>query len=370
MHTITLREQSTKESIFIFASTTFHLVLATALAFSHDACNVHLYIVQQKSPMITSLLDFLAIVDKPPFSRITILNTREGTLLEKFSEIKESIQSIIADTQKYRPKKIFTGNDRDPEFQAAAYSARKNNFLTTCAYYDDGLGSFITLRKNSLKSFFKNLYNKIIYGYWVVYPLLLGNSEHIRQVYTLQPQLLSGHLKKKDVHAIDAGFFRSEYFREFSRYFLLSKKVDADVVKSAHYIVMISDKFFRERIEKHEENIIEIISSLAGAGCVCVKYHPREREHDALNLQKIANVKIIPREVPYEFLLPFMGNPVVVGDLSGIIMTTKLFRPDLEVISIQIGNLYKVQEFSQLCDQLRIRSVRRMEELKELLPGR
>ena len=75
---------------------------------------------------------------------------------------------------------------------------------------------------------------------------------------------------------------------------------------------------------------------LSAGKTAAIKYHPRERRPGYLGLEEDERLYVIPPMVVFELLVLLLGEPapLIVGDLSSALVSTRWLRPDVPVVAI------------------------------------
>ena len=111
----------------------------------------------------------------------------------------------------------------------------------------------------------------------------------------------------------------------------------------------------------YDGQVKEIVShSIASGQQTAVKFHPRDKERDALGLDHLCGVKLLPAAIPFEAMLPMLQEGVeILGDFSTTLITARLLRPDAHVKAIVHEDAKARAEFESLYQRIGIHCINR-----------
>ena len=317
----------------ILVSTFRHLFLGLGLALENDNDQWHILFIDQRQNENENEIFKAAKSVGLPFSTIEMIPSKlNGQSKAKYRQFAFSwIQRYL---EKLRPDEILTGNDRRLEFQYAMFFTRCNiNKCVEGSYLDDGTGSYRNMYDFNFRKQFSDKYidtpvKKIIYGSWYDRPVTLGASKWISKSYLTFPSLAMGEIRRPLVQVPAKIYFSSEMYFILKRYF---DYFDVGDFKASDSIVLfvlphssIIDELYGD-LHSLKLMVNEIVNRYDE---VYVKYHPRELG-DPLGIK--STVKLVPSNIPVEFLLAFFRFEMIIGDVSTALMSARWLQPNCDV---------------------------------------
>ena len=144
--------------------------------------------------------------------------------------------------------------------------------------------------------------------------------------------------RKKIIKQLDSDAFTSSSMMQLSTSILDFYAFDS--TKLSHLDALFTlphESLFTDNTD-YRNQILAQIKDLKDQGLqVAAKYHPRNSDPDALNLDA-AGVELIPAGISFEAILPLLPKKThIVGDLSSTLLIARWLRPELEVTSIYSG---------------------------------
>jgi len=324
-----------RECAFYLVSTPLHLFLSSAIALQNKDQDNILIFIDQVEVDNNFYAQQIELWQNTPFQEVHIFPGRIKGLLEKRRSRKKIFAQLAQLVEKFQPTDIHIGNDRRIEFQYCMH--RSQQYGGAKGHYIDE-GTYTYIGREQSQSFqdavVDNWVKKLVYGLWWKNPITIGGSDWISSIYVAFPKLVHPLLKKKEVVGIDPKWLESQSLNEFSKQLLTAKDMDADTVSAVDVLIALPHESIIAQNETYKSSILNLITQLRKANKnVAVKYHPRDKETDALGLQA-AGCQLIPSQVNFEaLLLIFPKNRTIIGDFSSVLLNARWLRPDLKVIA-------------------------------------
>lgn len=333
-----------KTSVLYMPSTPLNILVAIAHALAHiDSQESRLILIDQKdignNPYINALNDW----DDSPFQSVVLL-PGEQTGWKKLSERKQNFRVIKSLLTEWSPQTIAVSSDRRIEFQFAIHRQRQTQSCVGI-YLDDGLYSYAGRRITSVETFFGRLIKKLAYGLWWDEPVQVGSSRWIDQAWLFQPDLAIAAYRQKSVYKLPSEWFASQSIQKLG--LALSSKMGAtlEMMSKLNVIdvcILVAHPNNILKMQNYQQKMDMFISSLTQRGLkVAIKYHPRVKEGDPLNLKDRVEF-VIPSQLAFEFVLPqFKHDVTIVGDVGTSVLTAKWLKSQSSVFAV----LYKDDPF-------------------------
>lgn len=320
---------------FYLVSTPLHLFLSSAIASQRTDKKHILIFIDQADIEHNFYFDQVSQWKNSPFQRIYIFPGRINGFLKKRTSRKRTFLELDDIILKYKPSEIYTGNDRRIEFQysmqkSLEYGGAKGNYIDEGTFTYLGRPPSLGIRDMMIDSLIK----KLVYGFWWKNPPTIGGSSWITNVYAAFPKLVHPLLKKKNITELTSTWLQSDNLNSFSAQLLATKNVQSDAIQSIDVLIALPHESIIAQSKHYKNSIISLISQLQKQNKnIAIKYHPRDVQPDALNLQK-SGCQLIPSQVNFEaLLLIFPKNRTVIGDFSSVLLNARWLRPDLRVIA-------------------------------------
>jgi hypothetical protein len=345
-----------REYAFFLVSTPLHLFLSSAIALHNKHQNNIVIFIDQVEVDNNFYAQQIELWESSPFQEIHIFPGRIKGLLEKRRSRKKIFNQLAQLIEKFQPTDIHIGNDRRIEFQ---YSMHKSQQYGGAKghYIDEGTYTYIGREQSQSfqDAVIDNWVKKLVYGFWWKNPITIGGSDWIASIYVAFPKLIHPFLKQKEVVAIDPQWLESPSLNEFSKQLLTAKDMNADTICSVDVLIALPHESIIAQNQMYKSSILNLITQLREKNKnVAVKYHPRDSQIDALNLQE-AGCQLIPSQVNFEaLLLIFPKNRTIIGDFSSVLLNARWLRPDLKVIAALENKASISKLFSSLYSSLEI----------------
>lgn len=234
--------------------------------------------------------------------------------------------------------RLFTGTDRNVEFQYAMQLARKQNPDVRGIYLDEGTQTYLGNRRmHKLQHIYIDpLLKKLLYGRWWKNPLIIGTSGWIDDVYAAFPALVHSLFSKKNVLPFDSRYFDDPAFYRISK--LLTEKVQLDAAALANIdcVVLLTGDSFYQDAQSHIEQLMHAVTQRFAPERIAIKAHPRSAMLAGLK-QRYPDSVHLDNRVGFELILPLLhNNCVFVGDVSSALFTIKWFKQQQQVYAVKV----------------------------------
>jgi hypothetical protein len=323
------------ETCYYFISSPLHFLYSVNMAIRHsDKRNV---------AVITSFIDsnagLLARVirrDGKVFSDLITFENQPGK--SKTSQRKQRMKVLRDYIDAHPAEKIFTGSDRHVEFQYAMHCAHRLNPAVEGIYLDEGTHTYLgNKRMYRLQHKYGDaLLKKLYYGFWWKNPVIIGTSGWIQKIYATFPALVHPLYKEKTVLPVDGRYFDDPAFERIAGILMNEVQIDRSTLSSVDFVVLLTHDTHYGDADAHIERLMQILSAHCAPERIAIKAHPRSRLLATLKARYPKSVHLDNR-VGFELLLPlFEEHCVFVGDVTSALFTIKWFKPDRQVIAIQV----------------------------------
>lgn len=352
-------------------STPLHLYNAMAIALmQRHRWRSHLWFIDQKdqgNPYYQVLKNW----PDHPFASIDYFVTNLPGTGAKIRARKAAFERIATLLEDIRPEEILVGNDRRIEFvYAVNHVCRRLNLPVRGSLIDDGVYSYIDQRSKWYQDTApERMVKKLVYGGWYERTPSIGDSALIEQAFVAFPEFVNSYLRRLTVRAIDLELYRSPEIRDYSSMMLASGNIDRRILPGYDLVLTLPHESLLRRFPVFLENVRLLLDSVRGNGRrIGIKYHPRQSEDDPLRLVS-AREQLIPRTVAFEILLPLLGQPLILGDVSTVLLTARWMRPDLHVVAMKNERDARQRKMSGLLAYLGVKVTRDFDEILSYLPA-
>ena len=357
-----------KDKEIFFVSTPFHLINSTIIALSkaNDTCSILIFIDQpenNENPYGSIISNW----KNSPFEKIYKFESKEGNSIKKYNFRKRILNEISELVNDIRPDTIYTGNDRRIEFIRAYKESIKLNPDCRCHYVDDGLHSYV-LFKYAWENPLEILIKRIFYGFWYQRHQVVGGSTFLDKAYLSFPDYSHQLLDNKKKHQIDFSLLKRKEYKRFNKIVLDFFNLKISYIKQLDIILILPHhkelKIFSSIYKQLKELIVELASKNYVVG---IKYHPFHKTDD-FNFRMVSKIKIIPPDIAFEFLIPYIKQKAsIIGDVSTVLLTSKLINKDLKVFSLVNSSDSRQNSLHRLSKSLGIKKFETNEEIKLLI---
>jgi len=359
-----------KPAIFM-VSTPLHLYNALAIALQHrEDWQSHLWFIDQKD-WLNPYFQVLKGWKDQPFAGIDYFVTNlpgNGARIRARKEAFDKIDGLVADI---RPRELLVGNDRRIEFvYAINHACRRSGLPVRGSLIDDGVYSYIDQRSKWFQDTGPERWmKKLVYGSWYERTPSIGGSPFIDRAFVAFPEFVNSYLRRLKVEGIDMELYRSPEIRTYSEMMLESGNIDRQELPGYDLVLTLPHESLFNRFPNFQKNMRILVDSVRNGGKrVGIKYHPRQREDDPLQLVS-GDDQLIPRTVAFEILLPLLGKPLILGDVSTVLLTARWLRPDLPVVALQNERDPRQRKMARILTHLGVKVTRDLDEILSFLPA-
>ena len=320
---------------FYLVSTPLHLFLGSAIASQRTDKKHILIFIDQAETENNFYFNEVKKWKDSPFEDVYIFPGRIKGFLAKRKSRKQTFLALNNLINKYKPSEIYTGNDRRIEFQysmqkSLEHGGAKGNYIDEGTFTYLGRPPSLGIQDMMIDSFIK----KLVYGFWWHNPPTIGGSSWVSNVYAAFPILVHPFLKKKNLIELSSAWLQTDNLNRFSAQLLATKDIEPETIQSIDVLIALPHESIIARNVHYKDSLISLIAQLKSKNKnIAIKYHPRDIEHDALNLAQ-SGCQLIPKQVNFEaLLLIFPENRTILGDFSSVLLNARWLRPDLRVIA-------------------------------------
>lgn len=318
-------------------STPLNILVATAHALAYAESQLSsLVLIDQKEVIHNPYFQALKDWKDSPFHTVSILPGQK-TGWRKLAERQQNFKFLKSLLDKLLPAKIVVSSDRRIEFQFAMQYQRQHHSCQG-VYLDDGLYSYAGRRVTALETFLGRIIKKVFYGFWWDEPLQVGSSNWIDQAWLFQPGSAIQVYQNKTVLELSPKWFDSEPLQQLGATLFARMGVSTEAVtqlKEIDVCILIAHPNNILKMQNYQQKIEAfILASIQHGLKVAIKYHPRVKEGDPLNLKEGVDC-IIPSQLAFEFVLSlFRSDIMIVGDVGTSVMTAKWLKPNARVYAV------------------------------------
>jgi hypothetical protein len=359
-----------KPAIFM-VSTPLHLYNALAIALQHrEDWQSHLWFIDQKD-WLNPYFHVLKGWKDQPFAGIEYFVTNlpgNAARIRARKEAFDKIDGLVADI---RPRELLVGNDRRIEFvYAINHACRRSGLPVRGSLIDDGVYSYIDQRSKWFQDTGpERLMKKLVYGSWYERTPSIGGSPFIDRAFVAFPEFVNSYLRRLKVEGIDMELYRSPEIRTYSEMLLESANIDRQELPGYDLVLTLPHESLFNRFPNFQKSMRILVDSVRNGGKrVGIKYHPRQKADDPLQLVS-GDDQLIPRTVAFEILLPLLGKPLILGDVSTVLLTARWLRPDLPVVALQNERDPRQRKMARILTHLGVKVTRDFDEILSFLPA-
>lgn len=360
-----------KTRAIFMVSTPLHLYNALAIALKHrHDWQSHLWFIDQKDSH-NPYHEVLKSWTDHPFAGVDYFVTNLPGTGAKIKARKAAFERIDAMVSDLRPQEILVGNDRRIEFvYAVNHACRRLGNGVRGSLIDDGVYSYVDQRSRWFQDTgAERLVKKLVYGGWYERTPSIGGSPFIDRAFVAFPDFVNSNLRRLRVEGIDLELYRSPEVRNFSEMMLESGNIDRRVLPGYDLVLTLPHESLIHRFPSFKESIRLLVDGARNGGKrIGIKYHPRQQQDDPLQLVSEKD-QLIPRSVAFEILLPLLGKPLILGDVSTVLLTARWLRPDLNVVALQNERDSRQRKMSAILSHLGVRVTRDFDEILSFMPA-
>lgn len=357
-----------KTSVLYMSSTPLNILVAIAHALAHaDSQDSRLILIDQKNIDHNPYFDALNAWHDSPFKSVTLLPGLQ-TGFKKLRERKQNFRVIKRWLSEWSPQAIAVSSDRRIEFQFAMHQQRQQQSCVGI-YLDDGLYSYAGRRTTVLENAIGRTIKKLVYGVWWDEPVQVGSSSWIDQAWLFQPDSAIEDYRQKSVYALPSEWFASQSIQDLGA--TLSSKMGASTTEMAQLstvdvCILIAHPNNILKMHNYQQKVDDFIASLTQRGMkVAIKYHPRVKDGDPLNLKARVDF-VVPSQLAFEFILPqFKPDVMIVGDVGTSVLTANWLKSESTVYAVLYEDDPFQLSFAGLFSQLGVAVVSTYQQIIE-----
>lgn len=336
-------------------SSTLHFFWALLLAYSHKDRESRLIFIDQdtKKP-----LNFYSIIQKTltPFTRVDIFTGRELKGWKQFKHRRSQFDTIKEMLKNLKVERVFLGNDRSVLGQFFIKEAKAANTACLGCYLEDGVFSYLGRKASKKKTerYLDATLKKLSYGFWYDSPLTIGASRWIDELWLMYPKLPCSPLQNTKRVKIVPNQQALKSVGYFAEQILKAEGLNAKLIESLDVLITLPNPLIFSKIPGYQQAIEQLLLRLNQKNLtVAVKYHPVTGNKDLLNVQTMGAI-ILPSQVSFEMILPFLRQCKVVGDMSTTLLLARFIDEDANVVMMKLGDDDYSQKMALLCKSLHI----------------
>lgn len=336
-------------------SSTLHFFWALLLAHTHKDRESHLIFIDQDT---RKPLNFYSVIDEiqAPFTRVDIFRGRELKGWKQFKQRRAQFLTIQTMIKNLMIDRVFLGNDRSVLGQFFIKEVKKNNPFCMGCYLDDGVFSYLGRAASQKKAerYIDAILKKMSYGSWYDAPLTIGASRWIDELWLMDPEQRCNLLQVKKTVQIRFNESALNSAGDFAKRVLKVENVSTQQLEALDVLITLPNPLIFSKIPSYQKTIEMLLLTFRQKKItVGVKYHPITGNNDVLRVQKLGAV-LLPSQVSFEMILPFLQKCIVIGDMSTTILLARFVNPNTRVMMMKLGDDDYSQEMATLCHNLNI----------------
>jgi hypothetical protein len=291
--------------------------------------DAHLWLIDQYTDHPMVFAPFLNRVETP-FVSWQLLAGREAKGLKKWRQRKQRFAMTEAWCAEHRPARVLIGNDRSVLGQfvikTAKQVAKEQDARCTGVFLDDGVFSYLgrAASKAWSERVVDNAVKKLMFGRWYDTPETVGASRWVDEAWLMYPEVGQRNLPSKLCLRLVTDQLQKEAglsaFEPMARTVLSEHQWETARLERLDGLFTLPNHRIFSRIEGYRAKILADLNRQVQQGKrFAVKYHPAAGSQDLLGLKE-AGFEVLPSNVSFEVLLPFLADCEVVGDFSTTIL--------------------------------------------------
>lgn len=337
-------------------SSTLHFFWAYMLAQRNkELCESHLVVIDQYVNKPLLMVEYL----NDEISPFESVETWTGRELKGFSKLQNRKQKFLAIKEYLKElpvRRVFIGNDRSVVGQFFIKEVKRINVGASSCFLDDGVYSYLgrAASKRWAERYLDSFFKKMVYGLWYDVPKTVGASKWIDEVWVMFPNFVNGLLKQKSAKEVLPSNNSFQSFKPFSELVLKGVNFDTTMLRRLDVLITLPNETVFSQLPGYEKKMNLLIKGLTSQNkSIAIKYHPSAVNKDALNLGK-NGVAVLPANLSFELLIPFLENCHVIGDLSTTVLISHYSKCG-SVSLLEISEDAKNDFMVDLCKSLGIR---------------
>ena len=361
-----------KTTSLYLCSTPFNILMALMLAIEYEASeDAHIGFIDQPTSEAYNQLhqQFINQKNKPFKSAVLISKKCSQRGKQKLEQRKQSFQAIEELITKIRPARVFTGNDRRLEFQFAMHYAQTLGLQTKGVYMDDGTYTYMGRQRSWINDKVIDLcLKKMVYGLWWKQPNSIGDSGWINEAYVAFPQHVFHTLKQKPLHQFPNHLHHPWVKDTFAP--MIPEQLNSSG-QNPVIVTLPHQSAIQQNTKHYIHAITQCIQELSKQGYkVFIKYHPKEIHKDPYQLLKHNNTVLLPNTLPFEMFLTAIKNPIIIGDLSSTLLTSRCLMPNITVMAYMSQSSNKSLIYSKFLKTIQVNVFSNLDTLIQQLRSR
>ncbi|MCF6346493.1 MAG: hypothetical protein L3J00_08520 [Thiomicrorhabdus sp.] len=345
----------TKKVDVYLVSSTLHFFWALLFAYTHKERESQLVFIDQETDNPLSFYAMICDVSTP-FTKVSILLGRELKGWKQFKHRKAQFVTIQNIIRSQTIARVFLGNDRSVLGQFFIKEAKIHNRACLGCYLDDGVFSYLgrEASKKRAERYIDAMLKKMSYGFWFDPPLTIGASRWIDELWLMYPEQRCALLQKtKAIHFLPNKHALMSV-GSFAKKILKAQNVSVQQIDALDVLITLPNPIIFSKIPGYHHAIEKLLLRLKQQKLtVGVKYHPITGNKDVLNVQKMGAF-VLPSQVSFEMILPFLRQCLVIGDMSTTILLARFMNKDTKVVMMKLGEDRYSQQMAELCQNVSI----------------
>lgn len=320
---------------YFFISSPLHFLFAVNMAIHHRG-ERNVAVITSFIARNAQLLADVIAEDSEVFAGL--IRFEHGPEQSKTAQRKVRLKLIAKVLTAHPAARLYTGTDRNVEFQYAMHIARKFNPAAKGIYLDEGTQTYLgNKRMHTLQHrYLDPLLKKLVYGWWWKNPLIIGVSSWIDEVYAAFPNLVHPLFTGKKLHTFNSDHFNDPACQGISALLLSKVQLNAETLSNIDCVLLLTHDSFYKDAQAHIERLMQAIKSRYSEARIAIKAHPRSKLLQQLQ-QDYPLATHLDNRIGFELLLPLLPERCVfVGDVSSALFTVKWFKPLQQVFAVKI----------------------------------
>lgn len=323
---------------YFFISSPLHFLFSVNMAIHHRGEH-NVAVITSFIPSNAQLLVDVIEQDDSVFN--TVLSFNKFSHLSKMAQRKARLKLLRSFLQENPASRIYTGTDRNVEFQFAMHCARQQNPATQGIYLDEGTQTYLgNKRMHKLQHrYIDPFLKKLSFGWWWKNPIIIGTSAWIDVVYAAFPHLVHPLFAGKAIQPFNSQYFDDPACQRIAAMLLEKVKLDQNLLANIDCVVLLTHDSFYQDAEQHINQLMQAVCTQFPLHRIAIKAHPRSKMIDKLK-EDYPDATHVDNRIGFELMLPlFSAQCVFVGDVSSTLFTVKWFKPKQNVYAVKIAQV-------------------------------
>lgn len=338
-HALAASPLASADKIYV-ALTAYHCLMAAGLALGEPGGHGRRQLIAIKGFGITDLmLQCLRSWGDCPFEEIVVIEYspkgRPG-IAESMQELRLS-RKLRERIRGSRLRAVYVFNDRQVFSQVALGAARRFHPAASRIWVEDGTAAYsgVTYRRQHWRT---TLQRKLMHGRSWGNLKVLGTHPLVQQLVVHFPEALRPELRQSPVTRYPRERLHDPRLRGLAE--LIADRSGIPSLHAVDALVIANVSWIFRDLEGYRQELRRLLERLAAGGYSCaIKYHPRERMPDFVNIQDFTGAVELPRECPMEVLFLLLGNSpcLVIGGVTTALLVARQMNPALRPLAMQHG---------------------------------